>query len=84
MINGYDRIYIERGGQLERTDAGFDSEHALVAAIKNIAQYVGRLVDAERPILDARLPDGSRVAVMLPPARAPEPACRFVAFPRSG
>ncbi|MDB4966258.1 MAG: Type secretion system hydrolase TadA/VirB11/CpaF, TadA subfamily protein [Myxococcales bacterium] len=68
MINRFDRIYVERGGCITRTDATFGTEHALMAAVKNVAQYVGRIVDAEHPILDARLPDGSRVAVMLPPA----------------
>jgi pilus assembly protein CpaF len=82
MINRFDRIYIERGGQLERTGAAFSSEHALVAAIKNVAQYVGRLVDAERPILDARLPDGSRVAVMLPPAARAGACMSIRRFPK--
>ena len=82
MINRYDRIYIERGGQLERTAAAFSSEHALVAAIKNVAQYVGRLVDNERPILDARLPDGSRVAVMLPPAARAGACMSIRRFPK--
>ena len=68
MINRFDRIYVERGGRIDRAPASFASEHALLAAVKNVAQFVGRLVDAEHPILDARLPDGSRVAVMLPPA----------------
>ena len=62
--------------------AGFDSEHALVAAIKNVAQYVGRLVDAERPILDARLPDGSRVAAMLPPAARAGACMSIRRFPK--
>lgn len=68
MINRFDRIYVERGGCITRADATFGTEHALMAAVKNVAQYVGRIVDGEHPILDARLPDGSRVAVMLPPA----------------
>ena len=82
MINRFDRIYIERGGQLERTGAVFSSEHALVAAIKNVAQFVGRLVDGERPILDARLPDGSRVAVMLPPAARAGACMSIRRFPK--
>ena len=68
MINGFEEVYIERGGRLERTDARFASEHALESAVRNIAQFVGKTVDAERPMLDARLPDGSRVCAILPPA----------------
>ncbi len=68
MINGTDDIYVERRGRLERTEARFASEHALASAVRNIAQYVGKSVDPERPILDARLPDGSRVCAILPPA----------------
>ncbi len=68
MINGPDEIYIERGGKLEHTGARFPSEHALASAVRNIAQYVGKTVDPDRPVLDARLPDGSRVCAVLPPA----------------
>jgi pilus assembly protein CpaF len=68
MINGHEEVYIERGGRLELTDARFPSEHALASAVRNIAQYVGKSVDPDRPVLDARLPDGSRVCAILPPA----------------
>jgi pilus assembly protein CpaF len=68
MINGFDEVYIERSGKLHLTDARFPSEHALSSAVRNIAQYVGKTVDPERPVLDARLPDGSRVCAILPPA----------------
>jgi pilus assembly protein CpaF len=67
MINGCDRIYVERGGKIERAHAAFPSEYALAAAVRNIAQFVGRVIDSEHPILDARLPDGSRVCAVLPP-----------------
>ena len=67
MVNRFDQIYIERGGQLFKTDARFESEDALLSAIHNIAQSVGRIIDLENPILDARLPDGSRVHAILPP-----------------
>jgi|GEM_PF-1215832 len=66
MINGPEEIFIERKGHLERMDLKF-SPDALYAAVLNIAQYVGRRVDENEPYLDARLPDGSRVAVLLPP-----------------
>ena len=68
MVNGFDQIYIERRGKIERTDAQFDSEDALISAIHNIAQWVGREIDPERPILDARLPNGSRVNAIVPPS----------------
>ena len=68
MINGFEEVYIEKAGKLHLTDARFPSEHALSSAVRNIAQYVGKSVDPERPVLDARLPDGSRVCAILPPA----------------
>ncbi len=66
MINGPEEIYIERSGELSKTEAVF-SQHQLSAAVLNIAQFVGRRADENEPYLDARLPDGSRVAVLLPP-----------------
>lgn len=68
MVNGADRIYIERRGRLELTTARFESEDALLSAVHNVAQWVGREVNAERPILDARLPSGSRVHAIIPPS----------------
>ncbi len=68
MVNRFDQIHIERRGRLERTEARFESEDALLSAIHNVAQWVGRRIDAENPILDARLPDGSRVNAVIPPA----------------
>ena len=68
MINGPDTIYIERRGKLHRVDARFPSREALVATLRNLAQFVGRSVDEMRPILEARLPDGSRVEAVIPPA----------------
>ncbi len=67
LVNGPNEIFIERHGLLERTDAKFKDEQALQAAVRNIAQFVGRRIDDENPTLDARLPDGSRVHAVLPP-----------------
>jgi pilus assembly protein CpaF len=67
MINGPDRIFIERQGRLEATGAKFVSEPALKAAAVNVAKHVGRLLNEENPRLDARLPDGSRVHAVIPP-----------------
>ena len=68
MVNGYRDIYIERRGRIERTDAQFASEDALLSAIHNIAQWVGREISAQHPVLDARMPSGSRVNAVIPPS----------------
>ena len=67
MVNGADHIYIEKEGQRQRTTARFASELDVQAAAGNIAQFVGQPLSADRPILDGRLPDGSRVCVVLGP-----------------
>jgi pilus assembly protein CpaF len=74
MINGPEQIYIERKGQLELTGVRFPSREALMAALRNLSQYVGKHVSEERPILEGRLPDGSRVEALLPPV-APDGPC---------
>ncbi|MDA1051093.1 MAG: CpaF family protein [Planctomycetota bacterium] len=67
MVNRFDQVYIERAGQLFEVDARFETEDALLSAVHNIAQWVGREINQEHPILDARLPDGSRVHAIIPP-----------------
>ena len=74
MINGPDQIYVERKGQLHLTNARFETREALVAALRNAAQYVGKHIDELKPILEGRLPDGSRIEAVLPPA-APDGPC---------
>jgi pilus assembly protein CpaF len=70
MVNRYDQIYVEREGRLEKTDVRFASEDALLSAVRNVAQWVGREIDHKNPVLDARLPDGSRVhAISAPGSR---------------
>src|SRR5205807_3960134 len=66
LINGPREVWVERHGKLHRTDATF-TEEGLLAAARNMAQYVGRPLTDERPRLDARMPDGSRIHVVLPP-----------------
>jgi pilus assembly protein CpaF len=68
MINGPGLIYIERNGKLQRVPETFANVKALYAALRNAAQYVGKHVDEERPLLEGRLPDGSRLAAVLPPS----------------
>ncbi|HEX2128674.1 MAG TPA: CpaF family protein [Solirubrobacterales bacterium] len=67
MVNGYDAVYVERHGRIERTDVRFGSEQELRDAIERILAPVGRRVDELSPMADARLPDGSRVNVVIPP-----------------
>jgi len=67
MVNAPDEIYVEREGRLVRTDARFEDDEALMAAVNNVLQYTGKRVVAEHPLIDSRLPDGSRVHVILAP-----------------
>lgn len=67
MINGHESIFIERKGFVEKTDVKFDDANALMAAVRNISQFVGRPISEDRPFLDARLPDGSRIHAVVPP-----------------
>ncbi len=67
MINGPKTVFIERRGLVEKTDSVFEDEAALMAAVRNISQYVGRPINEDRPFLDARLPDGSRIHAVVPP-----------------
>jgi pilus assembly protein CpaF len=67
MVNGPDLVYVERGGRLEETEVRFGSAGELMAVIESIVAAVGRTIDAQNPICDARLLDGSRVAASIPP-----------------
>jgi len=68
MINGPGKIYIERRGKVEKVTETFPHVKSLYAALRSTAQYVGKFVDDDRPLLEGRLPDGSRVAAVLHPA----------------
>jgi len=67
LINSPTDIYVERAGKLARAETSFADEDALLAAARNVAQYVGRRIDELHPIMDARLPDGSRIHIVVPP-----------------
>ncbi len=67
MINGAKEIFVEQKGLVHKVPNTFQSEDALNSAMRAIAQSVGRVIDADNPRLDARLPDGSRIHVVLPP-----------------
>jgi pilus assembly protein CpaF len=67
LVNGPEEIWVERGGHLERTAVVFDDLDALEAFIERFMSTAGTRVDASSPLGDARLPDGSRIHVVLPP-----------------
>jgi pilus assembly protein CpaF len=73
MLNGPSEVYCERAGTLTRCNARFASDEALLCALRNIAQFVGRPIDHEHPILEGRLPDGSRVQAVIAPAAPRRP-----------
>jgi pilus assembly protein CpaF len=67
LINGHSKVYVERGGKLEPTGVRFNDESHLMRMIDRIVTKVGRRVDESTPMVDARLTDGSRVNVIIPP-----------------
>ena len=83
MINGPAQIFIERAGKLELTHARFDSSGAIMAALRNVAQYAGSFVDENNPILEARLPDGSRVEAVVAPIVHDGPVVAIRRFSRT-
>jgi pilus assembly protein CpaF len=80
MVCGTAPVWVERRGRLERTDVAFASEAALRETIERILAPVGRRVDEAEPLCDARLPDGSRVNVVIPPLALDGPALTIRRF----
>ncbi|MFT4035898.1 MAG: ATPase, T2SS/T4P/T4SS family [Patulibacter sp.] len=84
MVSGCTPIWIERGGRIEQTAARFESEAALREVIDRMLAPLGRRVDATEPLCDARLPDGSRVHVAIPPVALDGPAVTIRRFRAQG
>jgi pilus assembly protein CpaF len=82
MVNAHDRIYVERSGRLERTPAAFVDNAHLLRIIDKIVSQVGRRVDESSPMVDARLPDGSRVNAIIPPLALRGPTLTIRKFAR--
>jgi pilus assembly protein CpaF len=80
MVNGPDEVYVERAGRIERTDVRFSSERALRDAIERILTPLGRRIDELSPMVDARLDDGSRVNVVIPPLAVSGPSLSIRRF----
>jgi pilus assembly protein CpaF len=83
MINGHHEIFVEKKGLVFKVDNKFPNEDALLSAMRAIAQSVGRTIDADNPRLDARLPDGSRIAVVYHRWPKMEQLLRSESFPKT-
>jgi pilus assembly protein CpaF len=84
MVNGSDSVWVERQGRLEPADVQFAAEADLLHAIERILAPLGRRVDEASPLCDARLPDGSRVNVVIPPLALSGPCLTIRRFRRQG
>jgi pilus assembly protein CpaF len=83
LVNGHEKVYIERFGRLERTDVRFRDADHLLRIIHRIAAGVGRHIDESSPMVDARLPDGSRVNAAIAPVTLDGPALSIRRFGRA-
>ena len=82
MVNGPKQIYIERRGKLHRTDVIFENDEHVMRVIDRIVSPIGRRVDESTPYVDARLPDGSRVNIVIPPISLVGPLITIRKFSR--
>jgi pilus assembly protein CpaF len=82
LVNRHDQVYIERNGLLERTQLTFKDDQHLMQIIDRIVSKVGRRVDESSPMVDARLPDGSRVNAIIPPLALDGPVLSIRRFGR--
>ena len=80
MVNGPDRVYLERKGKLVKTNIVFEDDDHVLRVIERIVFPLGRRVDIDTPIVDARLPDGSRVNVVIPPVAIDGPSITIRKF----
>jgi pilus assembly protein CpaF len=80
LVNGFNQVFVERQGKLERTSVRFTDNAHLLKIIEKIASGVGRRVDESCPMVDARLPDGSRVNAIIPPLSLDGPSLSIRKF----
>jgi len=83
MVNAKDQIYVEKNGRLEKTQLGFSSERAVMNIIERIVSPLGRRIDESSPTVDARLKDGSRVHVIIPPLALKGPTITIRKFSKT-
>ena len=80
LVNNYSTVFVERKGRLERTRVHFESDAHLLKIIEKIVARIGRRIDESSPMVDARLPDGSRVNAIIPPLALDGPALSIRKF----
>jgi pilus assembly protein CpaF len=80
LVNSRDKVFVERGGRLQKTDTVFRDDRHLLQIIDRIVSRVGRRVDESSPMVDARLPDGSRVNAIIPPLALDGPSMSIRRF----
>lgn len=83
MVNGFQNIYVERRGSLYKTDKQFESEEKLNSVVQQIVADCNRRINDASPIVDARLRDGSRVNIVIPPVSLEGPVITIRRFPKS-
>jgi pilus assembly protein CpaF len=81
LVNTHKQVFVERGGTLQRVSANFQDDRHLIRVIDRIVSAVGRRVDDSSPMVDARLPDGSRVNAIIPPLAVDGPLLSIRRFP---
>src|SRR3954471_1558048 len=81
LVNTYKHVFVEKGGTLEKVPANFQDDRHLMRVIDRIVSAVGRRVDDSSPMVDARLPDGSRVNAIIPPLAVDGPLLSIRRFP---
>lgn len=82
LVNGADRVFVERFGKLEKADVRFKDDEHVVRVIERFTSRVGRRIDALSPMVDVRLPDGSRVNATIPPVSVDGPTISIRRFGR--
>jgi pilus assembly protein CpaF len=83
MVNGFDRVYVERGGKLHLTGKTFLNDDSVLAVIERIVSPIGRRIDESQPYVDARLPDGSRVNAIIHPLSLTGPCLTIRKFSKT-
>jgi len=80
LVNGFDKVYVERQGKLQKTQVAFKDNAHLYNIIDRIVSRIGRRIDEKSPMVDARLPDGSRVNAIIPPLALDGPSLSIRKF----